>query len=153
MKIAKYIFGFLLTVVIVIGIVSCAKIEEIKVGDVREVTFSGLHDNVITLKIMVPIENPNSFNLRIKAADLKVLMGDKEIGKVRQIDELIILKKSEQDYPVTVAIELSNVKEIMSSALMMISGGIHDLHLTGTVVVSSFLYSKKIKIEDFPLVK
>ena len=153
MNISKYVFSFLVAVVLVFGTDSCTKIEEIRVGDVREVTFSGLHDNVITLKILVTIENPNSFNLRIKAADLKVLMGNNEIGKVKQIDDLLILRKSEQDYRISVAIELTNVKEIMSSALMMISGGIHDLHLTGTVVVSSFLYSKKIRIENFPLTR
>ena len=153
MKINKYIFRSLLAVLFVIGIISCTTIEEIKVGDVKEVSFGGMNGNVITLKLLVPIDNPNSFNLHIKAADLKVLMGDKEIGKVKQIDDLLILSKSTEDYPVKVAIELTDVKEVMSSAIMMLSGGMHDLHLSGTVLVSSFLYSKKIKIEDFPLVK
>jgi LEA14-like dessication related protein len=153
MKTSKNIFSSLLVVLFLISTISCTKIEEIKMGDVREVTFSGMNGNVITLKLLVPIDNPNSFNLRIKAADLKVLMGDKEIGKVKQIDDLLILSKSTQEYPVTVSIELTDVKEVMSSAIKMMSGGIHDLHLSGTVLVSSFLYSKKIKIEDYPLVK
>jgi hypothetical protein len=50
-------------------------------------------------------------------------------------------------------VELTNVKEIMATAFMAISGGMHDVRLTGTVVAKSFIYRKKISIENFPIIK
>ena len=149
----KNIKRITVALILFIGLISCVKIEEIKVGDIKEVNIAGIHGNIINLKLTVPIENPNSFNLQIKDADLKVLSGDREIGKVKQIDNLLILSKSSQDYTLNIAIEITNLKDIMSSAMIMFSGGFHDLHLTGTVMASSYLYSKRIKIENYSLAK
>ncbi len=153
MHINKYVLSCAVFVFLLSILLACGKIEEIKVGTIQGVELKGIKDNFITLKIVVPVENPNSFNLKIKETDLKVYIGDKEIGKVRQMDDLIILRKSENEYPITMTVELTNMHDIMSNALMMFSGGIHDVRLTGTLVVKSFLYSRKIKIEDYPIVK
>ncbi len=153
MKKREKITRFTVVFILIVTLLSCTKIEELKIGDVRQVSFTGIHDNVISLKITVPIENPNTFSIRIREADLYVNQGDNELGKVKQIDDIFIPAKSAQEYTVNINIELTNIKDIMTSAMMMFSGGVHDLHLSGTIMASSFLYNRKIKIENFSLVK
>jgi LEA14-like dessication related protein len=147
----------LLRITVVVSLVlafnSCNDIQEIKVGNINEVEIKGIQGNMITIKATVPIENPNNFDVKLTEADLKVYMKNNEIGKVKQIDDILILGKTSKDYPITITVELTNIKEIMTTALMAVSGGMHDVRLTGTVIAKSFIYKKKIKIEDFPIIK
>jgi LEA14-like dessication related protein len=152
MKIAKYLVGFSVVVLLLLATVTCVNVEEIKIGTVHNIEFQGLHGNVVTLKAVVPVENPNGVDLKIKDADLTVWLGDKELGKVKQLDEILILKKSNQEYPLVINVEITNVMNI-ASVFMNLSGGIHDLRLRGTVVIKAFVYNKKINIQDLQLVK
>ena len=153
MQITKNILNIAIAVSLLITIVSCSNIKEIKIGDIRDVNIINLNNNILTLKVVVPVENPNSFNVKIKGADLRVIMGDKEIGKVKQIDDLMIYGKSTKEYPVMIMIELTDVNSIMASAYQIFSGEMHDVRLSGTVVVKSFMYRRTIRVENFPLVK
>jgi len=153
MLIPRKIFYFAVVVSFLLSNVACTSIQEIKIGDIHEVELKGLKDNLLTLKVMVPVENPNSFNVKVKDADLVVMLGKKQIGKVKQIDNLLISGKSTKEYPVTIVVELTNAKELMANAFQMFSGGLPDARLSGTVVVKSLFYRKKVRIEDFPLSK
>ena len=152
MKIIKTLVGFIVTILLLIAAVACVNLEEVKIGTIHNVEVKGMNGNILTLKLVVPVENPNGFDLKIKESDLTVFMGDKELGKVKQIDEILILKKSNQDYPISINVEITNIMNA-ASVLMNYSGGIHDLILRGSVVVKASFYTKKVNIEDVPLIK
>ena len=69
---------------------SCSGIEEIKVGNIRGVEIKGINNDVLDVEITVPVENPNSFKVKLKDADLTVTNGETLIGTITQMDEIII---------------------------------------------------------------
>ena len=69
---------------------SCSGIEEIKVGNIRNIELKGINNNVIDVELTLPVENPNSFNVKLKDANLKVTNVETLVGTITQMDEIVI---------------------------------------------------------------
>ena len=147
------VFATILILALVLAATSgCSKIERLKVGSVRNVSFKGMENNAINLEVTVPIENPNSFKLKIKNADMKLTSNGTEIGRIKQINDLVIAGKSSKEYPVNVTVELTNLNGGLLSAMRFFNSKT-DLRMNGTVKVRSFIYAKTVKVEDYKLVR
>ncbi|MDP4208729.1 MAG: LEA type 2 family protein [Bacteroidota bacterium] len=147
------VFATILILALVLAATSgCSKIERLKVGSVRNVSFKGMENNAINLEVTVPIENPNSFKLKIKNADMKLTSNGTEIGRIKQINDLVIAGKSTKEYPVNVTVELTNLNGGLLSAMRFFNSKT-DLRMNGTVKVRSFIYAKTVKVEDYKLVR
>lgn len=132
---------------------SCSSVEDLKIGSLKDIEFKGLNDNVVTFQITAPIENPNHFRLHIKGSDLSVSLENKEIGKVKQMDELVIQAHSFNDYTVQIKVEVKDISSLMGSAMQLFSGTTPDIKITGKLKVRSFLYQRTISITDYKLVR
>jgi LEA14-like dessication related protein len=148
MKLVKS--SFFLFLIVLLVITGCSGLKEVKIGKVKDVEFKGINNNVITLAIVVPVENPNPYRIKIKSSDLKVLTGDRELGKVKQMEDILIDGKSSRDYPVQVSVELTDIKSSIMSVYKLFNSKI-DLRLTGKVKVRYLFYSKTFKMEDYQL--
>lgn len=144
--------NILILAIVLAATSGCSKIERLKVGSVRNVSFKGMANNTINLEVTVPIENPNSFRLKIKNADMKVTSNGTEIGRIKQMDDLVIAGKSTKEYPVNVSIELTNLGGGLLSAMRLFNSKT-DLRMNGTVKVRSFIYARTVKVEDYKLVR
>jgi LEA14-like dessication related protein len=133
--------------------VSCSDIKEIRVGEARKIDVISLNNNILTLDILLPIENPNSFRLKVKDGDLKVMLGKNTLGKVKQMNALIIPGKSTKEYTLRVTIEITDLKGSLLSAFSLLSGKTPELSLTGTIKARSLFYNKTFKVENYPLSK
>jgi len=130
---------------------SCSGIEEIKVGNIRGVEIKGINGDVLNVEITVPVENPNSFKVKLKDADLTVNNGETLIGTVQQMEDIIIPGNSSKEYPIRVKVKLANFNNNLFSIYSTFSSNL-DLRLSGTMKVGSFPYFRKIKIKDYKLV-
>ena len=130
---------------------SCSGIEEIKVGNIRGVEIKGINNDVLDVEITVPVENPNSFKVKLKDADLTVTNGETLIGTITQMDEIIISGNSSKEYPVHIKVKLANFSNNLFSIYSTFSNKL-DMKLSGTIKVRSFPYFRKIKIKDYKLV-
>lgn len=131
---------------------SCGGFKEVEVGNVKNVELRGLNKNVLDVAVTLPIVNPNSFNLKLKDADLQVTNGETLIGTIKQMDDVVISKLSSKEYTLDLKIELvgSNLNLL---SLYSLFNGHPDLKLSGTVKVRSFPYRGKIKIKDYQLIR
>lgn len=148
-KIISIVAAFIMA----ITIMGCVKLEELKIGEIKNVQMKGLNNNLITLQITVPIENPNPYRLKIKSGDLKVFVNNNEVGKIKQMENLVISAKSSKDYSVKIVVEITNLTGGLASAYQLVQGNNADIRLSGKIKVQSFLYFKTIEIEDYKLTR
>ena len=152
MKKAK--IGLVFTVIFISTVLtSCFSLQELKIGEIKNIQMKGLNNNLITLQITLPIENPNPYRLKIKSSDLKVVVNKNEVGKIKQMENLIIPGKSSKDYDVRVVVEITNIAGGLMSAYKLVQGSNADIRLSGKIKVQSFLYFKTIDIEEYKLTR
>ena len=132
---------------------SCFQLQELQIGEIKNIQMKGLNNNLITLQITVPIQNPNPYRLKIKSGDLKVMVNNTEVGKIKQMENLVISGKSSKDYNVRVVVEITNIAGGLASAYKLVQGSNADIRLSGKVKVQSFLYFKTIDVEDYKLTR
>jgi len=130
---------------------SCSGIEEIKVGNIRNIELKGINNNVIDVELTLPVENPNSFNVKLKDANLEVTNVETLIGTITQMDEIVISAKTTKDYTIHVKVTLVG-RNINLISIYSLFNNKPDLRLSGTIKVRSSLYRGKIKIKDYQLI-
>ena len=130
---------------------SCSGIEEIKVGNIRNIELKGINNNVIDVELTLPVENPNSFNVKLKDANLEVTNVETLIGTITQMDEIVISAKTTKDYTIHVKVSLVG-RNINLISIYSLFNNKPDLRLSGTIKVRSSLYRGKIKIKDYQLI-
>jgi hypothetical protein len=130
---------------------SCSGIEEIKVGNIRNIELKGINNNVIDVELTLPVENPNSFNVKLKDANLEVTNVETLIGTITQMDEIVISAKTTKDYTIHVKVTLVG-RNINLISIYSLFNNKPDLGLSGTIKIRSSLYRGKIKIKDYQLV-
>jgi len=130
---------------------SCSGIEEIKVGNIRNIELKGINNNVIDVELTLPVENPNSFNVKLKDANLEVTNVETVIGTITQLDDIVISAKTTKDYTIHVKVTLVG-RNINLLSIYSLFNNKPDLRLSGTIKVRSSLYRGKIKIKDYQLI-
>jgi len=144
----SWILIFIVSVFLLSG---CSAVEEITVGNIRSVELKGINNDVITLELTAPVNNPNSFKVKLKDADLKVTNGEALVGTIKQMDDIIIPAKSNQECTINIKVQLANFKGNLL-AIYGLFNNRRDLKLSGTIKVRAFPYFGKIKIKDYQLV-
>ena len=81
------------------------------------------------------------------------MLGANELGKVKQMDDLVISRKSTKEYTMRILVEITDVKNSFVSAFSIFSGKKPDIRFNGTIKVCSFLYGKTFKVEGYELMK
>jgi len=135
-------------VIAIFFLIGCSSIEELKIGNIRNVEFKGMNNNILSLAITVPIENPNSFRIKLKDAELTVTTGETLLGKIKQAEDIIINGRSSNDYKLQVNVELAGQNTNMLSLYSLINSK-PDIRLSGFIKVRSGLYRKKYRIKDY----
>ena len=144
MKIFLYIILFSLTVLFS----GCIGYEEIRVVKIKDVSYREFRNNTLKLAIVVTVDNPNYFKVKITGADMKLRFQESVVGNITQIENIEIDRRTKKDYTIQVAIEM---KDLMSNVLNISRMFMNDskhLNLSGTVHVKSFLYSNTFHIEN-----
>jgi len=136
-----------------ITLTGCSAIKEVIIGNASKVELKGMYNNVVTFDLTLPIENPNNFRVKVKVKDLKVMLANNEIGKVKQMDKFVIARKSKKEYTVRIAVELTDAKSGLNSALGFFSGQQPDIRLTGKVRASTLFYRRTFELNNYRLVR
>jgi LEA14-like dessication related protein len=145
-----------LIVVLIIAIsfvfTACTSLEEVKVGDIKEVKIENMNSQSLNIALKVTIDNPNRASITLTNADLTVNNGTTVMGKIKQIDDLKIEGKSKKEYQVKASVELTNSIATLASAFSFLTGKKPDYRIIGTMKAKSFWISKKIDInQSIPL--
>jgi LEA14-like dessication related protein len=143
----------MLVVILGLILVSCNSIEELKVNQIKGLEVKGVNGNVLELKVTAQIENPNVFSVHVDDADLTVFMKGNKVGKVNQIDKLDIEGHSTKEYALNLKVELTDVKNILGTAMQLFTGGDPEISVQGSIKVRSFLYSRTVQVSELHLMR
>jgi LEA14-like dessication related protein len=111
------------------------------------VRYEELRGSTLRLAIIVKVDNPNFFNVRITNANMVLRLHEHVIGNVTQVERIEIIGRTETDYTVRLSIEMRDVMANMMTLYRVFMNDPSNLNLSGTVHVRSFLYSRTFHVE------
>ena len=141
----KYLIIILLSLPLVFS--GCSGVEDIKLVNVKEVTYQEFKGNTLRLAITVTVDNPNRFAVKIKDANMDLKQKDRIIGTVTQMEQVELIGRKQMDYKIMVSIEMKDMLTNMMNLFRMLMNDTKNLSLTGTVHAKSFLYSKTYQVD------
>jgi len=121
--------------------------EDVKILNIKDVTYQDFKGSTLRLSIMVTVNNPNYFSLKIKDANMDLRLNDRMIGSVTQIEQITLAGRTQKDYKLLVSIEMKDMLSNMLSLFRVLMNESNNLNLSGTVHVKSFLYSKTFQVD------
>jgi len=125
----------------------CFGYEEIKVSNVKDVTYQEFKGNTLRLAITVLVDNPNYFSVKIKNADMDLRLNDRVIGAVSQVEQIVLDGRTKKDYKVHISIEMKDMLSNFVNLSRVLMNEPQKLNLSGTIQVKSFLYSKTFQVD------
>jgi LEA14-like dessication related protein len=144
------IYKLIVVAVSFLFLVSCSKIEDLKIGNVHNVEFKGMTNGKLSFIISVPIENPNSLKIKLKDADFTVTANGSVLGKINQTEPLTIEGKSSKDYSIPLNVELTGPNANLLSLYSLFNSK-PDILITGAVKVRSGIYRKKFALNNYTI--
>ena len=139
-------------IIIIIAISSCNVYKSINIGDIDNVSFKGMVENKISLKLQVPVSNPNSFKIKIKSMDLDLTLNGNYLGKMKNAKEIIIPPKSDQVQDLDVDIYVKNALSSMATLYRLRKANNVEMQIDGTIKIKALLKTKSIKVSEKQIV-
>ena len=125
----------------------CAGFEEVKLLNIKDVTYQEFKGGVLRLAITATVDNPNYFSVKIKDAHMDLRLNERVIGSVTQVEQIVLDGRAQKDYKVQVSIEMKDMLTNVLSLSRVLMNEPQKLNLSGTVRVKSFLYSKTFQVD------
>lgn len=141
------LFSFLFFPVLAF-LVSCSGFESIEVGEIEDVKLNRFADRSIEFEVMMPIENPSAFRFRIINVDLDVYVNDEYIGKISNVDNVLIPSRSSEIYTFPLKVQLSNILRGALSMFNLFLDRKADIEVKGRISVRSFPVTRRIEVDE-----
>ena len=133
--------------------VSCANLENIEVGEIEDVNIGKFGGKTVEFEVILPIENPSSFRFRIVNVDLDVYINEKYMGKISNVDHVLIPSKSTELYTFPLKVEFSDILKGALSVFNMYLDRQAEVMIRGKISVRSFPVTRRINVDEKTLVK
>lgn len=140
-----FLSGFCLFVIIV---TACSNFEEVKVGGPTGLRINRLRTPEINLEVLLPIENPNNKKFKVTAIDLDLSLNEHYLGKIRNVDQVMIPGKSKDIYTLSLEMEMNNLLSSVFSVLNILASRRVKLEIKGFLKVRSGIFTMTIPVEE-----
>ena len=131
---------------------SCSLYKPLEFKGMEDYSFSE-QDGCNPICVELSFFNPNPYNIVLKSANVKGLLGKEDIG-VLEITESYVLKKSGiSKINLSFSTEIKSFIPVVSGFFSYITGNEVTLLIDGTLKVKALGVSKKIKINESLSVK
>ncbi|PLX10974.1 MAG: hypothetical protein C0597_15840 [Marinilabiliales bacterium] len=141
----KYLLGVLLFSIL---LSSCGAYKAVNIGNVENVNFKGMIDNKISLELQVPVSNPNNYKIKIKTMDFDVSINGNYLGKMKNTNEMIIPKKSDEIQNLVVDIYMKNALAGVATFYRLRKEKKFDMEISGKIKVKALLKTKTIEVSE-----
>lgn len=140
----KIYFIFFISTILFSG---CFSVKPVIIGKVQDINLDNFLTNELFFSFKTNVKNPNNFKIKVTEVKLKASLDNIDIGKVTKVSRVTIPPNSDQLYEVKITIQLSeNYSNI--SDLIQLSMRSSSIKFAGYIKVRTFLFSKKIPVED-----
>lgn len=130
----------------------CSSFKEITIGEIENINFKGMENNRVGIELAAPVTNPNNLKIIIIDMDLDISINGKHLGKMTNLQKIIIPSRSEEIQIFPVQIELANM---LSGALYLYrirNMKTFEMHINGHIKARSFLHFKTIDVNEKQMV-
>jgi LEA14-like dessication related protein len=147
------LFNFLLKILPILFLASCANLENIEVGEIEDVNFSRFANRTIEFEVIMPIDNPSGFRFRITDVDLDVYINNEYMGKITNVDNILIPSRSSELYTFPLKVEFSNILKGALSMFNLYLDRQAEVEIKGRIGVRSFPVSRRITVDEKTQIK
>lgn len=127
---------------------NCSNIENIEIGEPKEVKINGFEDNYLSISAQIPVENPSNYSIKIKEIDVKVFLNGRYMGKLVVDDVIKIKRKETLVYDLPVKIRLANILGAAFVMMNMKQGQNIEVRMEGTVKAQSMFITREFPIDE-----
>ncbi len=134
----------LLIVMIFFLMQSCISYKPVDLKAIESVNFNGVSGGTASVNVVVRINNPNNYKIKIKKYDLHTFLNEKDMGAVNISDKIVFPKKSEQSYSLNISADIS---QLIGSLPGLLFTNTVLVGLKGELTVGAKIFSKKYPID------
>ena len=147
--------GFYIGLILLIFICSsCISYQDVELKEIKSFGFQNNDISSGKIEVLLRVINPNNYNIKIKNYDLHAFVNNEDMGKIDVDENLVLLKKSDQDYKLTLKPNLGKILAILPSLYI---AGSADAAIRGNVTAKASIISKtfdvnlqkKLSVSDF----
>ena len=128
-------------------ICSCSLYKPLEFKGMEDYSFSE-QDGCNPICIELSFFNPNPYNIVLKSANVKGLLGKEDIGVLEIKDSYVLKKSGISKINLTVSTEIKSFIPVVSGFFSYITGSEVTLLIDGTLKVKALGISKKLKINE-----
>lgn len=140
----KYLKMSAMVFLLVWAMPGCISYKEVKLTQIRSVQLANNDLSSGKIVVVVSIQNPNNYAIKIKKYDLHAYANESDLGKVDVEEDIVIPKNSEQDHTITFKPDMAKILSILPSLYF---AGSAEAAIRGTVKVKAMMLSKKFKVD------
>ncbi len=131
---------------------SCSFYKPLEFKGMQDYSFSEL-DGCNPICVELSFFNPNPYNIVLKSANVKGLLGKEDIGVLEITDSYVLKKSGISKINLSFSTEIKSFIPVVSGFFSYITGNEVTLLIDGTLKVKALGVSKKIKINESLSVK
>ena len=131
---------------------SCSLYKPLEFKGMEDYSFSE-QDGCNPICVELSFFNPNPYNIVLKSANVKGLLGKEDIGVLEITDSYVLKKSGISKINLSFSSEIKSFIPVVSGFFSYITGNEVTLLIDGTLKVKALGVSKKIKINESLSVK
>ena len=128
-------------------ITSCSLYKPLEFKGMEDYSFSE-QDGCNPICVELSFFNPNPYNIVLKSANVKGLLGKEDIGVMEITDSYVLKKSGISKINLSVSTEIKSFIPVVSGFFSYITGSEVTLLIDGTLKVKALGISKKLKINE-----
>ena len=128
-------------------ICSCSLYKPLEFKGMEDYSFSE-QDGCNPICVELRFFNPNPYNIVLKSANVKGLLGKEDIGVLEIKDSYVLKKSGISKINLSVSTDIKSFIPIVSGFFSYITGGEVILLIDGTLKLKALGISKKLKINE-----
>jgi hypothetical protein len=128
-------------------ITSCSLYKPLEFKGMEDYSFSE-QDGCNPICVELSFFNPNPYNIVLKSANVKGLLGKEDIGVLEIKDSYVLKKSGISKINLSVSTEIKSFIPLVSGFFSYITGSEVTLLIDGTLKVKALGISKKLKINE-----
>jgi len=138
---------YLLVALCGIVMASCSSYKEIKIEKVTAVSVREFSGSTALVDLTLLVDNPTSHNVKMSKLNLDILRKESQFAHIESIEKVAIPARTKEERTLKLEIRIAN---ILTSGMVLMSKKLNpdDFTANGYIKVSSFPFSKKIKVEN-----
>ena len=128
-------------------VTSCNSYKEIRIEKIGGISIREMNGSTATVDLALVVNNPTNHAIYLNKVDLEIARKDAKFAQITSVGKVSIPAKSTLEKTLTLEVRLTNV---LSSGFMLLSKRLKpdDFTASGYIKVSSFPFSKKIKLKN-----